>query len=147
MNRLFTSPWSRRRFLGHLGAAGAAGIMGLKPGIAAAEPPPETTSINIVHDPSIPVLCYGPQYVATEMLKMEGFTDINYAPFDEDDVAMDSPVLASGRADITATWVADTILVADQGGPVVALSGMHTGCTEIVTQKDIRSIRELKGGR
>ena len=145
MKSLITNSWSRRKFLRGLGAAGTAGFVGLKPDIAAAEPPPETTSISIVHDPSVPVLCYGPQYVATELLKMEGFTDISYARYDEDDGAMDSPVLAAGRADITATWVADTILTADRGGPVVALSGMHTGCTELVAQKDIRSIRDLRG--
>ena len=138
-------PWSRREFLERLTTVSAVGTLSLYPEIAAAEPPPETTSISIVHDPSIPVLCYGPQYVATEMLKLEGFTEINYAPYAEEDGAMDSPVLAAGRADISTAWVADIILTADQGGPIVALSGMHIGCTEIVAQEDIRSIRDLKG--
>lgn len=145
MDNLSCKPWSRRKFLGQMTAAGAAGLTGLRPAVAAAEPPPETTSISIVHDPNIPVLCYGPQYVATEMLKLEGFTDINYVPYGEEDGAMDSPVLAAGRADISTAWVADIILTADQGGPIVALSGMHIGCTEIVAQEDIRSIRDLKG--
>ena len=145
MNSLSLNDWSRRRFLGHLGAAGTAGLVGLAPGVAAAEPPPETTTIRIVQDPRFPVLCYGPQYVATQLLKMEGFREISYSPFHEEDNSMDTPVLADGRADITAAWVADTILMADRKAPVVALSGMHVGCTEIVAQKDIRSIHELKG--
>ena len=74
-------PWSRRRFLGNLTAASAAGHIGLRPRTAAAEPPPETTSINIVYDPNVPILCYGPQYVATELLRAEGFTEISYSPF------------------------------------------------------------------
>ena len=138
-------PWTRREFLDRMATASAVGALSLYPEIAAAEPPPETTSITIVHDPSVPVLCYGPQYVATEMLKLEGFTEINYAPFAENDLAMDSPVLAAGRADISTAWVADIILTADQGGPIVALSGMHVGCTEIIAQEHIRSIRDLKG--
>lgn len=145
MSTKLLSNWSRREFLGRMTTAGAAGVLAFKPGLAVAEPPPETTSIRIVQDPSIPVLCYGPQYVATEMLKLEGFTDISYTPYTEEDGAMDSPILASGRADITGTWVADTILTADRGEPVVALSGMHVGCTEIIAQKGIQSIRELKG--
>ena len=81
MHTLTNNFWSRRRFLGNLTAASAAGLIGLKPEVAAAEPPPETTSITIVFDPTFPILCYGPQYVATELLKLEGFTEINYAPY------------------------------------------------------------------
>lgn len=145
MNQNYLARWSRRRFLGHVTAAGTAGMAGIIPGIAAADPPPETTSIRIVYDPTFPVLCYGPQYVATELLKMEGFTDIEYAPYAEEDTNLDSRVVSGGRADISTVWVADTIMNADEGGPVVALSGMHIGCTEIVAQKDIHSIKELKG--
>ena len=145
MNTDLLSNWSRREFLGRMTTAGAAGILAFKPGIAVAEPPPETTSIRIVYDPTFPVLCFGPQYVATEMLKMEGFTDIEYSPYEEEDTALDASVVSAGRADISAAWVADTILAADSGGPVVALSGMHIGCTEIFGQKDIHSITDLKG--
>ena len=76
-----SEPWSRRKFLGRLTAAGAVGLTGLAPGTAVAEPLPETTSIKIVYDPTVPILCYGPQYVATELLRAEGFTDISYHPF------------------------------------------------------------------
>jgi NitT/TauT family transport system substrate-binding protein len=134
----------RREFLGRLSAASAAGLLGFRPAIAAAEPPLETSSINIVYDPASPFLCYGPQYVATEMLKLEGFTDINYAPYSEEE-PVDASILGSGRADITADWVASVLTMADQGQPVVALSGMHVGCTEIFAREGIRSIRDLKG--
>ena len=142
MNTSLFKNWSRRRFLATLSAAGVAG---LKPGIALAEPPPETTTLNILFDPVFPVLCYGPQYVATEMLKLEGFTEINYVPYIEDLGALDARTLAAGNTDITTTWIPDLISTADDGGPVVALSGMHTGCTEIFAHEGIRSIRDLKG--
>jgi len=140
----YLQSWSRRGFLGRLTAAGAAGLLGLRPGIAAAEPPPETTSINIVYDPDIPILCYGPQYVATEMLRLEGFTDIGYAPFIGSGLN-DARVVGSGKADISASWVGDVITVAEEGYPVVGLSGMHIGCTEIFAHQSIKSFHDLKG--
>lgn len=141
--RLFP-PWTRREFLGQLTAASAAGVLGLYPGISQAEPPPETTSIKIVFDPEIPILCYGPQYVATEMLRTEGFTDISYAPFVSSGL-QDARVVGIGNADISASWVGDLITVAEEGHPVVGLSGMHIGCTEIFAHKSIKSFHDLKG--
>jgi NitT/TauT family transport system substrate-binding protein len=37
------------------------------------EAPPETTTIRLV---KIPGICVAPQYVAEELLRAEGFTDI-----------------------------------------------------------------------
>ncbi|UCH40666.1 MAG: ABC transporter substrate-binding protein, partial [Gammaproteobacteria bacterium] len=125
-------------------AASAAGLIGLKPGIAAAEAPPETTSISIVYDPNFPILCYGPQYVATELLKLEGFTDISYSPYPEHGPS-DAYVIAQGMADISTVWAGDLVMMADQGGPVLGLSGMHLGCTEIFAHERIKSFRDLAG--
>ena len=136
---------SRRKFLGRMAIGGLTGCLGFRPDVAMAEPPPETTSITIVQDPNFPVLCYGPQYVATELLKMEGFVEINYVPYIEEVGALDARVLAADSASITTAWVPDIISSADDGGPVVALAGMHTGCTEIFAHQGIRSIRDLKG--
>jgi NitT/TauT family transport system substrate-binding protein len=147
---MYKSPiasWNRRRFLKSLSATGAFGLAGLKTGIAAADPPPETTSLTILQDPQFPVLCYGPQYVATEMLKLEGFKEIKYVPYDPDLGVFDARVLAAADADITTAWVQDILSTVEDGGPVVALSGMHVGCTEIFARKGIRSIRDLKGKR
>ena len=145
MNRSMLERRSRRQFLRSLGAAGVSGVVGLRPAIAAAEPPPETTSLTILQDPQFPVLCYGPQYVATEMLKLEGFTDINYVPYNLEYGALDARVLSAAEADITTAWIPDIISTVDDGGPVVALSGLHVGCTEIFARSGIRSIRDLKG--
>jgi NitT/TauT family transport system substrate-binding protein len=135
---------TRREFLARLTAASAAGLLGLRPGIAVAEPPPETTSIKIVYDPDIPILCYGPQYVATEMLRLEGFTDIGYAPF-LDAGLNDAEVVGVGNADISACWIGDLITEAESGASVVGLSGMHIGCTEVFAHDGIKSFRDLKG--
>lgn len=136
--------WTRRDFINRLTAAGAAGVLGVYPKPARAEPPPETTSIKIVFDPNVPILCYGPQYVATELLKLEGFTDISYAPYDESG-PNDARLVGAGSADISTSWAGDLVTSADQGLPVVGLSGMHLGCTEIFAHEGINTFRDLKG--
>jgi histidine kinase/DNA gyrase B/HSP90-like ATPase len=68
-------PISRRRFLGGVTLAGTAGLLGVSPRRAAAEPPPETTRLRLANDP---VLCFAPQFVADELLRLEGFTDVQY---------------------------------------------------------------------
>src|SRR5262245_14038442 len=63
----------RRRLL-RQGAAAAA-ILAARPKRALAEPPPETSKLRIVREPSI---CIAPQYAADELLRGEGFADIEY---------------------------------------------------------------------
>jgi len=65
---------SRRRFLANTFALGAASLFGL-PRTAAAEPPPETSRLRIVKAPAI---CLAPEYVAEELLRLEGFSEVEY---------------------------------------------------------------------
>lgn len=67
--------WSRREVLGGLALAGGAGLIGLKPERAAAEPPPETTKLRI---PVTNAPCLAPEYFAEEPLHLEGFTEVQY---------------------------------------------------------------------
>ena len=72
-----------RRLLTDLAFVGAAGIGGV--GLSslsgsgqsrrASEPPPEITTVRLA---KTPVTCVAPQYVAAELLRIEGFTDIQY---------------------------------------------------------------------
>ena len=64
---------SRRRFLGGLTLAGAAGLLGLHPRPVAAEPSPETTTLRLARTTSI---CQAPQYVAEALFEAEGFTEV-----------------------------------------------------------------------
>src|SRR6266446_5752525 len=66
---------NRREFLRGATLAGTVGLVGVPPSRVAAEPPPETTRLRIGLVPSI---CVAPQYVAEELLRAEGFTDIEY---------------------------------------------------------------------
>ena len=58
-----------------LHAAAAAGLIGAAPALAATEPPPDTKRIRLLKFPSI---CQAPVFVAEELLRAEGFTDISY---------------------------------------------------------------------
>jgi NitT/TauT family transport system substrate-binding protein len=90
-----TRPSSRRGFLGGLTFAGTAGLLGTLPRSAAAEPPPETTRLRVHHSLS---LCLAPQYVAEELLRAEGFTEVNYVTHADSGGLYEG--LASGAADI-----------------------------------------------
>jgi len=63
-----TERWSRRQFLGGLTLAGTAGLLGLHPGLVAAEPHLETTKIRLTSRPNI---CAVPEYLAEEFLRGE----------------------------------------------------------------------------
>src|SRR6516165_3038055 len=65
---------TRRRFLATLSVAGAAAVVHTQPALAG-EGAPEITSVRIAKSPSI---CNAPRYVAQELLRAEGFTDISY---------------------------------------------------------------------
>ena len=66
---------TRRRFLSTLSMAGAAATLLRAPPAPAAEEALETTSVRIAKDPGI---CVAPQYIAAELLRAEGFTDVRY---------------------------------------------------------------------
>jgi hypothetical protein len=65
---------TRRQFLTTLSLTGAAGLVGA-PRALAAEGAVETTTVRLAKGPGI---CIAPQYVAEELLRAEGFTDIRY---------------------------------------------------------------------
>jgi NitT/TauT family transport system substrate-binding protein len=132
--------WSRRAFLGGPALAGAAVLLGLKSEPAVAEPPPETTRIRIQ---DAPLSCFAPVYIAGELLKAEGFTDVQYikTPLNEGP----TKPLAEGRIDIGQNDTAGHLLELDVGAPVVVLGGIHAGCWELFVNDTIRTPRDLKG--
>ena len=132
--------WSRREFVTGLTLAGTAGLFGMRPGPAAAEPPPETTTLKLVHGRAI---CEAPLVVAEELLKGEGFTNVQYTKMPAGDVGRGA--VASGEIDFTVTFAGPVIVQIDAGKPMVILAGVHVGCLELVTTVRRRSIAELKG--
>ena len=131
---------TRRDFVQFGALAGAASILSVDREALGAEPPPETKRLRIAR---IPDNCYAPQYMAEEMLRGEGFSDLQYVPFPGS-----APVyvaLAKGEVDLSMAFVSGHVIQADAGAPIVMLAGMHPGCQELFASKGIRSIRDLKG--
>jgi len=143
MDKRQTEGWSRREFLEGLVLAGAAGVLGLKPELVAAEPPPETRTIRLIQTPG---LCVAPQYVAEELLRIEGFTDVQYVKIEPRSSGRQIPdVLVSQQADMSMFFAAPTIVRLDVGDPLVILAGGHIGCFELFGTEQVQAIRDLKG--
>ena len=63
----------RRAFLRSAAVTGAAIVLGGRPGVVRAAPPIETTRIRLAR---IPGICQSPLYIAEELLRAEGFSDV-----------------------------------------------------------------------
>ena len=131
---------SRRRFVSGLVTGAISGLAGLGPEAASAEPAPETRRIRLIRIPSI---CRAPQYVADELLRGQGFTDIAYVRRAGGGASVNA--LAKGEADISMNYSGPVIVRMDAGDPLVVLAGIHTGCFELFGTDRVRSIRDLKG--
>jgi NitT/TauT family transport system substrate-binding protein len=131
--------WSRRDFLTNLGLAGSAALLGLKSDAVAAEPAPETTRIRLT---SISGVCVAPQYISEELLRGEGFTDVQYVKLKLDELYK---AFASGAVDISMAFVPPFIIQIEAGEPILILGGVHSGCFELFGSQQVRAIRDLKG--
>lgn len=130
---------SRRELLGGLTLMGAAGVLGLHAPSVAAEAPPETSKIRLIQ---VPGICVAPQYVAEELLKGEGFQDVQYLKVSTAEVYK---AIASGEVDISMAFIAPFILQVDKGIPIVLLGGVHVGCFELFGTDKVRAVSDLKG--
>jgi NitT/TauT family transport system substrate-binding protein len=132
--------WSRRKFLAELTLAGTTGLLGLRPRPLAAEPPPETTKLRLLKEAGR--ICWAPQYIAEDLLRAEGFTDVIYVDFPGGPV---SEFLAAAKADISLHFVGPNIIRLDEGDAVVFLAGVHVGCFEVIATERVRRVTDLKG--
>jgi NitT/TauT family transport system substrate-binding protein len=130
----------RREFLSGLTLGGMAGLLGLHTQLVAAEPPPETTRVRLVHAVGI---CRAPQYFAEELLQAEGFTEVHYLK--EVGSVQTRRALASGEADLSMTFVGPLVIQAEKSDQTLLLAGVHIGCFVLVGTERVRAIRDLKG--
>src|SRR5262245_2665056 len=130
---------SRRRFLASASLAGATSLIGASKPLRA-EPPPETTVIRIVKARAI---CLAPQYVAEELLRAEGFSDVRYVALDTNPALQKA--IADGEADFSLNFSASLVISIDKGDPVTVVAGIHPGCFELFGNERIHSIADLKG--
>jgi NitT/TauT family transport system substrate-binding protein len=136
---------SRRHFLSQLGVAGVAGVGGVagarfgRSGSSfAAEPPPEVTTITIE---KAPATCLSPQYVAEDLLRAEGFTEIRYHVIE----TAPASAVAHKQLDWDLDFAPEIISAVDNGASLTAVAGTHVGCYELMAHNHIRSIAALKG--
>jgi NitT/TauT family transport system substrate-binding protein len=132
--------WSRREFLTAVATAGTGALLGLRSGSGAAEPLPETTRVRLIQAPTI---CQAAQFMAEELLRCEGFTNVQYIK--KPGAKWIETALASGEADINMHFNARLIMRVEAGDPIVILAGGHLGCFELFGTDRVRAIRDLKG--
>jgi NitT/TauT family transport system substrate-binding protein len=131
---------TRRRFLTTLSLAVGAGLIRM-PHVMAAEGALETTSVRLLKNPAI---CIAPLYVAEELLREEGFTDIRFVEVPTANEI--TTALAEGKVDFTGGFAAFHVAAIDAGARnYTLLAGVHAGCFELFAQEGIRSIADLKG--
>jgi NitT/TauT family transport system substrate-binding protein len=133
---------TRRRFMSGLAVAATAGQAGLRPGTASAEPPPETTRLVLRRQPTPGAGCTAPQLVADELLKAEGFTEVQYPRKGTVDA---SKALAAGEIDMMMTFIGSFLIQVEAGDPIAIVTGIHLGCFELFATDRIRTIRDLRG--
>ena len=132
---------SRRDFLASASLVAAAGALGARP-LHAAEGPPETTTIRLPQDPSV---CVVPAYVADDLLRAEGFSEIHYMPTVAG-IAVGG-MAARGEIDFGVIFAPSIVRHIDTGERITAIAGVHTGCYELFANERIQTIVDLKGKR
>jgi NitT/TauT family transport system substrate-binding protein len=142
MDRKNTDGLSRREFLSKTLLTGTAMYLGLSNdlGLAAVEPPPETTTIRFQQLRSP---CWVPQLVAEPLLRKEGFKDIQYIK--HKDPILGKEDIKAGKIDFTADFTGASIRDLVPGSPLVIISGFHAGCYSLIGSDRIKSVRDLKG--
>jgi NitT/TauT family transport system substrate-binding protein len=140
MSDLLFDRVTRRRFLGNASALSAASLLAL-PCPASAEALPETTRVRLVKSPAI---CLAPEYLAEDLLRLEGFSEVEYVELGQ---SIPQELLITNKADITVVVPPAVLPDLDAGKPLVVLAGLHGGCYELFANERVRAIRDLKGKR
>lgn len=132
----------RREFISKACLTGTALYLGMgkNNGLAAIEPPPETTRLRIREwKPA----CWAPIWVAEPLLYEEGFTDIQYL---SGPGPKSIKMYERGEIDLSPAFAPlDMVNLEENNHPLTFLAGMHVGCYALVGSERINSVRDLKG--
>jgi NitT/TauT family transport system substrate-binding protein len=142
---MMNHPSPMRREILH--AVAAAGAFVAMPALAAGEPPPETKRIRLPRFP-FDVACLSPMWIGEELLRAEGFEQIEYVPYGRAEGSVENAdvvVVGKGRYDFTITDMFSILPALDAGHQAIALAGTHGGCFELFGAQALRSLRDLKG--
>jgi NitT/TauT family transport system substrate-binding protein len=138
---------SRRNFLkaaGGLGlsAAGLGLLAGCSPTPAASSGALETQTLRIAISNAVSI-CQAPLWVAQDLLKGAGFTNVTYASSVGASLVVDA--VAAGQSDITLQFSGPTLLYLDAGKAITILAGVHVGCFVLFGSSRVQNIGDLKG--
>jgi NitT/TauT family transport system substrate-binding protein len=86
-----------------------------------------------------------PIFVAQDLLRAEGFTDVQYPP--QPTIDAGEKALAAGDLDLMLTYALRVVQRVERGDSLVTLAGVHTGCVELFAGPGLESVRALKGKR
>jgi NitT/TauT family transport system substrate-binding protein len=128
---------ARRHFVSGLAAVGAESLIRHARCAEAAEGPLETTTVRFQK----PGLCVSSLYIAEELLRAEGFTDIHYLQAPE----FGGIVPIRGEVDFAPIYALEGVRAIDAGEPLMLLAGVMVGCFELFAREGIDSFAELKG--
>jgi len=135
---------SRRRLLAGLSLAGAAALIGV-PRSLHAEPLPETTTVRLPRWDDGEAYCWAAAFIAKELLRAEGLTNVRYVQGHSNvDTA---EWIARGETDFDINMPTMHIASIDAGVPLKVLTGLHSGCFEVIANDSIQSLTDLKGKR
>jgi NitT/TauT family transport system substrate-binding protein len=133
---------NRREFLKLMSGAAVTGLA-FTP-TAHAEPPPETTAVRLPQWIG-GSYCWAAPYIAGELLRAEGFTDVQYV---QGDAKVDQAVwIARGETDFSVNHPPLHITSIDAGVPIKLLAGIHSGCLELIAVESVHSVADLKSKR
>jgi NitT/TauT family transport system substrate-binding protein len=142
MNSWIFDELNRREFIKKTALTGAAAYLGIGSdyGMAAVEPPPETTTIRFQELRSS---CWVPQLMAEPLLREEGFKDIQYSKHDKPFEGKND--IIAGKIDFTADFTGTSIRAIEPGSQLVFIAGLHVGCYSLIASDNIKTVRGLKG--
>lgn len=143
---------SRRRFLQAMAGLGASGAglallagcsrLSTQPAPPRGEASLETTRIRL---PRATSACQAPIWLADDLLRAEGFTDVEYVAYGPG-IPNAQQALARGHVDVAMSFAGPAIIHVDAGDPIVFLAGIHPGCFELFAVDRVQAIRDLRGG-
>ncbi len=133
-------PHTRRRLLGTMALAGAAGLV-RPPRASAAEEPLETTTVRLA---KLPGICIAPQYVAEELLRGRR---LHRGPLCDDRIGARPGEVDRRRRGGFQHQFCRAARGRDRfaGRRSRCLAGVHVGCFELFGREGLRSIADLKG--
>jgi NitT/TauT family transport system substrate-binding protein len=135
MDRSTPASLTRRRFISSSVAFAAAPLLA-KSKTAAAQPPPEISTIRLE---DFPAICLVPAFLAEELLYAEGFSRVEYV------TTVSNALPESDEFDLTLITAPALVNTQDTSPRWLAIAGIHSGCQELFGNDRVRTIRDLKG--